>query len=168
MIFAKNYKEKIILGTSDDNSFVPATQQTSVLYWRLSVFKCIPYVPPHLHSTMWVMYAFGYAWIRTISPTCLMLCRVVNTERAGGAAAPPPFQFFVNQFTIFQPGGRDYAHHTTNTCPSIFSNISTALLCRKVLEPKAILCIQNLSELVNRMSGYFLFLWYIHMIYFLG
>ena len=131
----------------------------------------LAYVPPHLHSTMWVMYAFAYAWIRTISPTCLMLCRVVNTERAGGQLPPPPpLSFCESVYHIPTRGKRLCPPHYY--LPFQISDLSTALLCRKVREPKAILCIQNLSELVNRMSRYFLFLcigtWYTVTVFWLN
>ena len=42
-----------------------------------------------------------------------------------GASAPPP-QFLTDQLTPSQPGGADYAHHSTTSSPK-FSDLATGL-----------------------------------------
>ena len=45
---------------------------------------------------------------------------------AWGASSPPP-QFLTDQLTLSQPGGADYAHHST-TRPPKFSDLATGLV----------------------------------------
>ena len=41
-------------------------------------------------------------------------------------SAPP--QFFAEQLILSQPGGADYAHHSTTSPPPGFSDLATALI----------------------------------------
>ena len=66
---------------------------------------------------------------KRVRPQRLMLspyCRGVASGGAGGATAPP--RNLADQLTLFEPGGADFATHTTASPPG-FKKLSTPLYC---------------------------------------
>ena len=70
----------------------------------------------------------------------VLISQARRKRGAGGAVAP---QFLAEQLTLSQPGGADYAHHSTMSPPG-FSGLATALLQMVV--------IKNLSIQIFRAS----------------
>ena len=57
----------------------------------------------------------------------------------GGWSGFSPPQFLAKQLTLSQPGGADYAHHSTTSPPPGFSDLATGLLnIFKARVPKAL------------------------------
>ena len=76
MIFAKNFArnyEKTIIHTWNirqlvNESFVPATQRTSVLYWRLTDFRSLDSRKEYL-GRLWTWLSPSKSWISPSSPS---------------------------------------------------------------------------------------------------
>ena len=71
-----------------------------------------------LYSLLRIKRYNTYAWI--------MSCIQQGCRQRGAWGLQPP-QFLTDQLTLSQPGGADYAHHST-TSPPGFSDLATGLL----------------------------------------
>ena len=70
-----------------------------------------------LYSLLRIKRYNTYAWI--------MSCIQQGCRQRGAWGLQPP-QFLTDQLTLSQPGGADYAHHSTIS-PPVFSDLATGL-----------------------------------------
>jgi len=58
---------------------------------------------------------------------------VAGMQQGGGQGGQLPPQILADQLTLSQPGGADYAHHST-TCPPGFLTLAASLSCMENLK----------------------------------